>query len=389
MKACLFFVVLTLLVSSCTDEEYTSKYSKTLSDTTAATVVFTHQASQGYATVYPANSNLFYTDVVNCSDSNDVDTLSVKIIFNNTYQNFTGYTFFLDGIKQQSLLNDAFVFRFPRKAKENIYHVLQVHLDSSVYQMKVSFDPKQFLVDNGKTTSENGFFIHETNITFQEIPSAKFIAYTLNEQEKNEARKEFAIPLQETKTAKEKVQRITSYLLDKLAKSRGVPSDSMNGISPLEQYKRALCGKDEVWCGNLANIFLYACSSYDVPARLISLGNTFKEVGDPLVYHADHHSIAEVYYDETWHLVDMSFYILDAKLKDGRVLNFIDFWHLMNIPQERKNIVITQYDLKEKRLKDIPVEKALKFDRLMTYYKQNQKFSFVYSKENGVGFYTF
>jgi hypothetical protein len=381
----LFFVVFAF---SCSDEEHVSKYSQALNDTAAVKVIYTHQITQGYATVYPAANNLFYTDVL-VVDSADVDSLSIKIILKNTYKDFATYTFMLDGINVGSKFSDAFVFRFLRKAKENIYNTLQVGVNKATYKMKVSFDPKQFYANNGRTESENGFFIHETDITFQEIPSAKFIRYQLSDQQKIEARKEFGIALENCKSDKEKVISITTFLLDQLATKRGVPSDAMNDISPLEQYKKAKSEKDKVWCGNLANIFLYACATYDIPARLICLGNTYKEGVDPLIYHADHHSIAEVYYDECWHLVDMSFYILDAKSKEGRILNFVDFWHLMNIPLERKGIVISMYDVNEKKIKEITVDKAPKYDRLLTYYKQNQKFSFPYVKKDGLGFYSF
>lgn len=383
----LFF--LTLLIASCGDAEYASKYSQTLKDSSSVKVIYTHQSSQGYATVYPAANNLFYTDVENVSDSSDTDSLSIKMYFRNSYANFSGYKFLLDEQLASTKFGDAFVFRFSKKAKENVYHTLKVAVNDDVYFIKVSYDPKQFLENNGRTTSENGFFIHETDITFQEVSTQKFIRYQLNESEKIEARKEFSIAVENVKSQKEKAQLIATTLLDKLAHRRGVPSDAMNSISPLEQYRKAKNEKDKVWCGNLADIFLYACSAYDLPARLICLGNTFKEGVDPLIYNADHHSIAEVYYDESWHLIDMSFYVLDAKNKEGRILNFVDFWHLMNIPQERKGLTITIYDLKDKKIKDIPVEQAPKYDRLLTYYKQNQKFSFPYVKKEGLGFYSF
>jgi len=385
------FVVCFLFSCSNSDMDGVSKYSKTLNDSSEVEVIYTHQYSRGYATLYPAENNLFYTDIQRVKDSLNDDSVKIKIIFKNTFSFFSHYVFTLNGKVHSTSSKNEFVFVFNKKAKQLVFQNLKVQVftpdgNHSDFNMRVSYDPKIFFAQNGRNIPNNEFFVYQTDITFMEVEQAKFVRYSLTLQEKEEGRKEFAFNLNEAKSEKEKVDLLTRSLLEKLADFRGVPSDTMGKISPLQQYKRA-CGKlDEVWCGNLIDIYLYACACYDIKARLICLGNTYNSDDDPTLYHADHHSIAEVYYDKSWHLIDMSFYVMNARI-ENRSLNFVDFYYLINIPQERKKIQITYYDKESKEVREAPLDKAYRSDLLRTYYKQNQKFSFPYRVKDGLEFY--
>jgi len=114
-----------------------------------------------------------------------------------------------------------------------------------------------------------------------------------------------------------KVLKTAAYILQFLDNKRGIPSQAMDSLSPLQRLNTALTGRSKVWCGDLASIFSYFMLLEGVPCRLIALeGN----VGDAL---RAGHVFNEVYIKENqkWAMVDLTSKALLVKNENGSLLN--------------------------------------------------------------------
>jgi hypothetical protein len=94
----------------------------------------------------------------------------------------------------------------------------------------------------------------------------------------------------------------------------------MDTLSPLDQYQRAIEGKDKVWCFNIASIYTGLATAADIPTRLVGLGgevNGIKVSG---------HAAAESYLssEQSWGLVDLTSYFFLPRNPQGTLLNSAD-----------------------------------------------------------------
>lgn len=117
-----------------------------------------------------------------------------------------------------------------------------------------------------------------------------------------------------------KVEKIADLILKKLDDKRGIPTDEMDALSPMERFKHAIRGSSAVWCGDLSDILSFFLNSNGIPTRLVALGDKINEV-----YTAGH-VFNEVYLKETkaWAIIDLTSRAIFAKDKRGQYLNALD-----------------------------------------------------------------
>jgi hypothetical protein len=127
-----------------------------------------------------------------------------------------------------------------------------------------------------------------------------------------------------------KAQAIARALIDQLEPHRGVPSDAMN-TAPFAQYRRAMAGQDYVWCVNITAIFVWACKSLGVPARIVALGNVAYGSAYNLET-AEGHATAEIFDDEAnrWVWIDPTLYQLGMRGPGGRLLDLVEAQRAVN-----------------------------------------------------------
>ena len=113
----------------------------------------------------------------------------------------------------------------------------------------------------------------------------------------------------------EKIRSAGLSLLQNFHHRLGTPTPQLLAASPLQQYK-SLVSNDtqQLWCGNLAQMFSLFCWSQDIVCRNIEIANP-----------GDHHVLNECYLPESrqWVLVDLTNNVL-ALEKDQQQLNFLD-----------------------------------------------------------------
>jgi hypothetical protein len=99
-----------------------------------------------------------------------------------------------------------------------------------------------------------------------------------------------------------RVEALGSFLLARLEDARGEPSQAMEALPPLEQYRAALAGRGEVHCTNVAAIYAFFATAAGLPTRVVvARGGPDGHLG------AAGHTVAETWSAEAgrWGMVDL------------------------------------------------------------------------------------
>ncbi len=139
--------------------------------------------------------------------------------------------------------------------------------------------------------------------------------WDLKEDELEEARKLFPNFDNNDMSSTDIIKVLGKWLLDSLDDKRGVPSEKMQGASPLESYKMAKAGESGIWCTNFAGIYNLFSNALGIKTRRVSVGGALGEVK------YSNHAFCESYIPEQgrWACVDLNSRILYAADHDGGV----------------------------------------------------------------------
>lgn len=344
---------------------------------------YSHQLSQGYQTLYPPKDKLFYSKIEIPAQTRD--STRITFLFVNTFNDFKHYEFRQDERSPFQTGEGKFTVNFDKNATDDIRSTLKIKIfshDNKVREfiMHLSFDPKTVQERSGRPGDKDGFFIHQSEVGFLEIPFDDFMPAPPPDEEKTFLQNQFGSRIKKTSSEKEKIRILAEDVINFLEPYRGIPSSDMDTLSAVSQLMELKLHNKKVYCGNIAEIFFSTCLSFDIPVRKIGLGNTYDDSNNPAIFHSDYHTTLEVFDKDAkaWYLIDLSFYMLEVKMQNGKPMNFIDFWYLLNSPGERDKMIISEYDVKQKKILVSKISQSKKFSNLMDYYKQNQKFCFAH-----------
>ena len=135
----------------------------------------------------------------------------------------------------------------------------------------------------------------------------------------------------------DKIEKISSYILKYTNAARGIPSDSMDLISPTKQFELVKSQKDKVWCGNFVDLFSFYTHCAGITTRLVCLEGSIGDVSKA------GHSFNEAYIKELkqWVFVDLTSNSILAQSSNHQYLNSIELYHLYKLaPQE---VTITRF----------------------------------------------
>ncbi len=172
---------------------------------------------------------------------------------------------------------------------------------------------------------------------------------------------------------------VAKSLIDELEPHRGIPSDAMRGLSPLEQYRRATSGLDRVWCENIASMFSYACNALGLPCRKVSLGRLLREPGEgPGLLLAECHLTVEVFCEDLnqWVWMDPTMYVLGTYIGEVGPLNLMEFYFLLNAPGRLSHLRVREYDPKSGADRVVPLAESRARDGVLNYLKRDQGFRY-------------
>ncbi len=199
-------------------------------------------------------------------------------------------------------------------------------------------------------------------------PTAEDIAF---------ARKTWGQELERQPTPVGKARQLARAILNALTPHRGIPSDLMK-TGPFEQYRRAVSGKDRVWCGNLADIFVHACASFDIPARDIGMHRFLSEEKGYSLMLAEGHSTTEIF-DEAlnrWVWIDLTFSMLGMDLAGYGPVNMVELQRDLNDTVLAKGLRAIVYDPKTRSEKTVPALESDSRSALFNYFKRDQIFRY-------------
>ncbi len=371
MKSFFFivFIFSMLLLQSCNNTEPESSF----------------RFSGDYISLYAPVDELFYSKLERVNQNDSV--CGLKIYLSNTLTDFKNYFFTIN--KSAPEKSDSFVFiPFNKKISKNENAEIEIWAAcendlTKKYSMNISYEPQQQFESAGKTSySKNIITIGETNLPFVARSVTDYLTCSPTADEINFVKQEFEKNISKKNTVSEKVKILAKEISDKLNSHRGTPSDYMDALPALEQYKRAMSGQDKVWCGNLAEIFSFVCVCFDIPVRKIGLGVIYDSSSDPVIMNAEGHTTTE-YYDVTekkWLLIDLTFNLIDAYVTgyENHKLNILEFYYALNNPGIEKKLMVEEYDAENHKMILNSISKSRNYLSYKKFFKLNQKFAYAY-----------
>jgi hypothetical protein len=140
-----------------------------------------------------------------------------------------------------------------------------------------------------------------------------------------------------------RVEKIASYILTTLERHRGIPIDSMDKMSPIQQFQCARSGMSKVWCWNFSQIFSFLANRAGIVTRSVDLGGNIEGVVEPEPIH----SFNEVFIEELnqWVFIDLSSKAIFVKSSSGKFLNTIQFYHAHLIKSNLTAVTLKQDSL--------------------------------------------
>jgi hypothetical protein len=139
-----------------------------------------------------------------------------------------------------------------------------------------------------------------------------------------------------------------------------------------------MSGKDFVWCGNLADIFVHSCACFDIPARMIKMIRYWSkgEAFDLLM--AEGHATTEVF-DEAlnrWIWIDLTFLMTGMELSGYGPIHMAELHRCLNDPDKIKGLTAIEYDPVTKTEKRVSVPASTSLDSLLNFFKKDQTFTY-------------
>jgi hypothetical protein len=246
-------------------------------------------------------------------------------------------------------------------------------------EIRINFISEETFKKNGRTKNNDiEIFSSNTPIGDSKLYSLfdwKQESQYITSEDYNDAKKLLidSVKICEGDNTIEKIQKIATYIIKKLDTCRGIPSDSMDFISPIKQIKFAELNKSKVWCGNFASIFSFLASNANLITRAVDLGSNYGGIQNP----SPRHSFNEVFIPELkkWVFVDLTSKTIFMKSPSGELLNTIDFYTMHMLKSSQLTTVTVEND----SLKEIQYYEIEPF--YSNYFSPNSHFIFYFKDQ--------
>ncbi len=299
-------------------------------------------------------------------------------------KNFSHFLISTNGEEYKALKDSLITVRFEGKEVERrkikVKVVTKDGYTSRDYCVEVSYYPSSFYKCYGKS-EPTWIIIHTSDLSLYSSRVEDWIVEEVNKEDKQFIERKWGHLVRQSKSDYEAACRIAKSLIDELELHRGVPSDYMEKLPPLEQYKSAMSGKGKVWCSNIASIFSYICNALNIPCRKIILGHRVitNESGNVGVLIAEGHTTTEIFSKDLnqWIWIDPTCYILGAYLEDIGPLNLIETYMFVNNPARLKHLYVVEYDPLTRVERKVRVLESVRKYAILNYLKRDQVFKYL------------
>jgi hypothetical protein len=209
-------------------------------------------------------------------------------------------------------------------------HIYQLTDSSSFYfSCAIDFTQHADYLSKGNSTQSHIQIIH-CNLPIINVP--KF--FLSDWAEKNQLNDSVLISnwllshdILQIESPVEKINKLCRSLLDTLHNSFGVPSDSMNLISPYQQFIRACNKKNKIWCVQTAQIYSAFANEAGIPTRLVGILGSFDKIS------LASHSVAESYISslQKWVMIDLSSEAWEIHSDNNQFYNAVEVAQLVKL----------------------------------------------------------
>ena len=309
--------------------------------------------------------------------------VGLRLGFVSDTKDFSHFLYSTNGGPFQEMENGPLLLAFEDKHSPDVQYMMTVirsvsrsGIVSKDYHIDVNYYPRELYAKAGQT-APGYVIVKKTDIPIVSSRVSDWVTSQPAAEDIEFARATFGKRIKGGGKSLEKARRLARALLDDLDPHRGVPSDTMRA-SPFEQYRRAMSGKDFVWCGNLADIFVHACACFDIPARMIKMIRYWSrgEAYDLLM--AEGHATTEVF-DEAlnrWIWIDLTFLLTGMELSGYGPIHMAELLRCINDPEKIKGLTAIEYDPESKTEKRVSVRASTHLDSLLNFFKKDQTFTY-------------
>jgi hypothetical protein len=317
------------------------------------------------------------------------DGFGVELKVQTSRRDFSHFLVSVNGAKAQRSADGRIPIRFEDKhspavqtTTTSIKAVAASGAESKPYAICINFYPKE-LYASGGLTAPGYIIIQQTDLALTTSRVEDWILHRPTPGEVEFARKTWGHLLSAGRSDYENACALAKSIMDDLEAHRGIPSDEMGKLTPLDQYRRVMAGKDRLWCGNIAQIFSYACNALGIPCRMIGMNRAGpaqpEGKGGPVLLWAEGHGTTEIYSEKLngWAWMDLTFHILGAYLKEEGPITMAELYAYLNDPNRAASLRLNVYDPKTRTAKIAPLPESGQKDGLFNYFKRDQQFHYV------------
>jgi len=265
------------------------------------------------------------------------------------------------------------------EAQKKIFRIQAVNTSgnsSRTYELIIGYFPKELYEKSGQTAP--GYIIlQKSDIPFSSSRVEDWIVDRPDEKDRQFAGATWGPILKNLGSPYEKAKALARSLLEELNPHRGIPSDLMK-TDPFEQYRRATAGKDHVWCGNLAEIFVHAANALGIPTRVIEMSRILSQGPGFELRTAEGHATTEIFDEASnkWIWIDLTFNLLGMELEGYGLVHMAELHRSLNDTDKIKLLYGIEYDAASKSEKRVNVRLSEKKPSLLNFFKKDQTFRY-------------
>ena len=261
--------------------------------------------------------------------------------------------------------------QFPQVKMLDRYHTFQVEGKNGgvSFSFTIDYCPTEVYAEAGQTHPDDNYFISQIDLPVWKNETYSlddWCGWDLKEKELSRAGELVKEALGEGMTTADQIEAVGKWLLDRLDNRRGIPSDQMQGASPLGMFELADSGVSGIWCGNFAQIYYLFANAAGIRTRLVSVGCML----DGVKYSG--HGFCETYLPEKgrWACVDVHSRIFLMRNRDGRELNTLDLAEILRVNSVAANAVV----YKDGEVETVDYQEVCRSHQM--YFNENSIFLF-------------
>ncbi len=220
--------------------------------------------------------------------------------------------------------------------KKGVYEYFIFNDKDKVLDITLQYVPAEKYKESGFLWKDV-YVVHDTSRPICRSPKYSIeglaSAYAYDKDETDRASKliKESVDIKTSDSTEQKVIKISRFILDNVDNYRGVPSDTLSQMTPLEQFEYVRAGNvmapQGFWCSNFADIYCFFANIAGVHTRRVDAYGNIDNVD------LSGHAFTETYFSEKqqWGYVDLNDRKLFIKNGEGDYLSARDIQNVISV----------------------------------------------------------